>query len=116
MLDREVTWVPTEIVTDARGNEERVDGTPVPGIRACRELVAVAEDVADDDQQSRTFLYFLAPTVLVDGSPVLVEPTGRDRIEDGADTFELRGLPEVEAHRRRRKRHHVEAVAYLIEG
>ncbi len=117
MLDREVTLVPrVESEPDARGNVSRTDGTALEGIPAARELVAATEDTADDDQQARTFRYFLPAYVDVDGERIPIEPLGYDRLVDGDVVFELRGDPEIETRRRRWTRHHVEAIAYLIEG
>lgn len=108
LLEREVTIVP-RIVTgqDGRGNDVIVDGTPVEGVKAGRDPLDAKEDVDERDQQARTFVYFL---------PAGTAITGYDRIVDGDETFEVRGAPDRVVRRRGGREHHVEAVAYLIEG
>jgi hypothetical protein len=114
LLDRTVTLVP-RVVTgkDGRGNDVVGDGTPVPGVPAGRDLLQASEEITNRDQQAKTFVYFL-PAVLDDGTPVAL--TGYDRIVDEDKTFEVRGEPERIVRRRGGRLHHIEAIAYLIEG
>lgn len=108
LLDREVTIVPRVVNgRDGRGNEIIVDGTPVEGVKAGRDPLEATEDLEARDQQARSFVYFLPA-----GTPI----TGYDRIVDGTETFEVRGAPDRVIRRRGGREHHVEAVAYLIEG
>jgi hypothetical protein len=86
-------------------------GAPTAGIPARRDQTAGAEDVIDRDQQTTTVLYSLALRTLTGDQVVL---SGRDRIVDGDETFEIVGPPEL-LYRRRRP-HHWEARAVLIEG
>lgn len=108
LLDREVTIVP-RIVTgeDARGNDVIGDGTPVEGVKAGRDPLEATEDLDERDQQGRVYVYFLPA-----GTPI----TGYDRIVDGDETFEVRGAPDRVVRRRGGREHHVEAIAYLIDG
>lgn len=108
-VDLEITGPTGE---DARGNETRATTTTIVGVPAYRAQVAVAEDLADRDQQARTWQYLLPPEH--DGNDVADLLSGRDRIVDGDETFEVLGAPELATSRGRRK--HVLARAYLVEG
>lgn len=112
LLNRTVSWIRTTQGTEDRyGNASTVDAAPVAGIPARRDQVGAGEDQRDRDQQARTFVYTL-PLRASDGT--LLEPTGRDRLVDGAETFEIVGSPEL-LYRRRRP-HHWELTAVLVEG
>jgi hypothetical protein len=92
---------------DARGNETR-GSADRPGVRAYRYQLAADEDTRDRDQQARTFVYFFPVTA------DSIELSGRDRIVDGDEILEVVGAPIVA--RKRRRDHHVEARALLLEG
>lgn len=112
-VDLEVTSADGE---DARGNEVRSADT-VAGVPAYRHQLTAEEDTSDRDQQARTFVYMLpVEHVLEDETVVDVAEllSGRDRIVDGDETFEVLGTPIVATSRGRR--HHVEARAFLVEG
>lgn len=112
LLNRRVAVLPMNVVSvDRYNNETRGPGAPIPDVRARRDQIAVAEDLRDRDQQSKTFRYLLA---LRSEAGLAVVVTGRDRIQDGTETFEVVGSPET-LYRRRRP-HHLEATAVLVEG
>lgn len=112
LLNRVVDVVPVaEGAEDRYGNVARVPGPAIAGVPARRDQVAVAEDLRDRDQQARTIVYSLALRA-ADGS--VLELTGRDRIVDGDETFEIVGSPELLF--RRRRPHHWEATVSLVEG
>lgn len=108
LSQRRVEIVPMVVVDrDGYGNEVRapdlVDAQE--GVRARREPIAGDEDRRDRTQQIQRFRYFLPPYVVI---------TGRDRIVDDGETFEIDGPPHVAY--RRRHRHHIEVTAYRVEG
>ena len=112
LLDREVSIVPVVPgVKDRYGNASSVAGEPIDHVPARRDQVRAGEDVRDRDQQTREFVYSF-PLRSDDGDEL--ELTGYGRIVDGDDTFEIVGTPEL-LHRRRRP-HHWEARAVLVEG
>lgn len=112
LLNRTVSVVPITVGAEDRyGNTARTPGPAIAGIPARRDQTAGAEDVIDRDQQTTTVLYSLALRSLT-GTEVTL--SGRDRIVDGDETFEIVGPPEL-LYRRRRP-HHWEARAVLIEG
>ncbi|MGH9001912.1 MAG: hypothetical protein ACRDYV_02170 [Acidimicrobiia bacterium] len=114
LLDRTVTIVPRVVTgVDGRGNDIVTDGTPIPGVPAGRDLLQASEEITNRDQQAKTFVYFLPPT-LDDGTAITL--TGYDRIVDDGKTFEVRGEPDQVVRRRGGRLHHLEAIAYLIEG
>lgn len=114
LLDRTVVIVP-RVVTgrDGRGNDVISDGTPITDVPAGRDLLSATEELADRDQQAKTFVYFLPPTK-DDGTPITI--SGYDQIVDDEKTYEVRGDPERVVRRRGGRLHHFEAIAYLIEG
>lgn len=114
LLDRSVTWIPREVTgTDSRGNDVIADGTPVSGIPAGRDSLELSEEAGDErDQQTRRFVYFLPP----EHEGTTIAPSGYDVLVDGADRFQLDGDAELVVRRRTGKTHHVEAIAYRIEG
>lgn len=96
---------------DARGNELRATST-IENVPSARGQVSAGEDNLDRDEQARTFVYFFPP---IWGSYDVAELlTGRDRIVDGHETFEILGAPVVATSRGRRR--HVEARAYLVSA
>lgn len=110
IFDRVVTLrLVTPAGEDARGNETSAT-TDRLGVPAYRYQVDAAEDRNDRDQQARTFVYFLPPSVA--GAPVVL--SGRDRIVDGLEVLEVLGSPIMA--RKRGRDHHLEARAYLVEG
>lgn len=111
--ERVVSWIPRNVTsTDAHGNDVTVDGTPVAGIPAARDPLALEEDTGDArDQQIRRYVYFLPP----DHEGTEIRPTGHDVILDGDDRFEIRGTPDLVVRRRGGKVHHVEAIAEIEE-
>jgi len=108
LLDRTVTIVP-RVVTgqDARGNDIVVDGTHQEGVRAGRDQLSAEEDLVGRDQQETTWVYFLPPEVTI---------SGYDRILDDGEILEVRGHPDRVVRRRGGRLHHIEAVAYRIQG
>lgn len=115
LLDRTVTIVPRVTGSlDVRRNELLVDGTPIVGVPAGRELdYATDEDTDERDRQTARYLYFL-PITTDDGT--LVTLSGYDRIVDGDETFEVDGEPELVIRRRGRRAHHYEARVYRVTG
>jgi hypothetical protein len=96
---------------DDRGNDVLGQGDDVPDVPARRRQLSATEDLANRDEQVRTFVYFLELFTTA-GTPVTVK--GRDRLVDGDDVLEVQGIPEVVS--RRYLPHHIEARAYVIEG
>lgn len=112
LLNRTVSVVPMNVTTtDRYRSEVRTPGAPIAGIPARRDQVAADEDLRDRDQQARTFVYLLA---LRNATGAAVAVSGRDRIVDGDDTLEIVGTPETMY--RRRRPHHIEARAVIVEG
>lgn len=112
LLNRTVSVVPmTAAAEDRYGDTGRTPGAPIAGVPARRDQTSGAEDLENRDQQATTVLYTLALRAL-DGTEVAL--TGRSRIIDGDETFEVVGPPEL-LYRRRRP-HHWEARAELVEG
>jgi hypothetical protein len=112
LLDRTVSIVPTTVQgKDRANNDVRVAGTPILGVRARRDQVAASESLDRRSELATTFVYVLSLTA-EDGTPVVI--TGRDRIVDGNETFDVQGSPELV--QRRRRPHHLEAVVRLVEG
>lgn len=109
---------PAEPATrNAHGNTVRVPGPDSPPIPARRDQTSATENDADRDQQIQNVRYTLPLRVWIPGDPgqaYEVELTGRDRIVDGDQVFEVVGTPEL-VYRRRRP-HHWEATARLVEG
>ena len=89
---------------DDYGNPIREEAEPVE-VYATREQLTSSEDILDRDQQARTFRYFFRPSVVIDG---------RSKIIDGDDTLRVVGEPEVLSSAV--AKHHIEAIAELIEG
>lgn len=103
--------------TDDHGNEVIGAGADSPPIPARRDQSGASEVDAGRDQQTATVRYTLPVSVWIPGDPgssYTVELTGRDRIVDGDEVFEIIGSPELVY--RRRQAHHWEAVARLVEG
>lgn len=112
LLNRTVQVVPMTVGAEDRyGNQATTPGTPIDDVPARRDQTSGDEDLVNRDQQVTTVLYSLALRAL-DGTEVTL--SGRSRIVDGAETFEILGPPEL-LYRRRRP-HHWEARAVLIEG
>lgn len=113
LLDRTVTIVPRSVTgTDSRGNDVVADGTPIVGVPAARDSLELSEDLEGRTQTTRRFVYFLPP----EHEGAALELGALDRIVDGDETFELDGPVETVTRRRSAKVHHLEAVAYRIEG
>lgn len=106
LLNRVVAIVPMNVVTtDGYNNQHRGPGPEVPGIRTRRQQVAADEDIADRDQQARTYRYFFEASVAI---------TGRDRIHDGPDILEVIGEPDrVDGMA---DTHHLEVTARIVSG
>jgi hypothetical protein len=83
----------------------------VPNVPARRQLVSATENITNRDEQARTFAYDLA-LFTDDGEPVVI--SGRDLILDGDEELKVFGTPDTVA--RRRRPHHIQARAYVIEG
>lgn len=112
LLNRRVDVVVTTTgVEDRYGNVARTVSATIADVPARRDQAAATEDVRDRDQQTRLFVYLL-PLRGPDGT--VLDLAGADRIVDGDDTLEIVGTPELIA--RRRRPHHWEATARLLEG
>lgn len=106
LFDRAVTIQPMSVLgTDEYNNQTRAPGAPVPNVPARRKRAGVDEENVDRSLQRVEFVYFLPPDVVL---------TGRDRIVDGDDTFEVFGTPDLIG--RRHRPHHLEAAVYRVEG
>lgn len=102
-FDRAVTVVTrTPGAVDEHGNETTATTATHPGVVARRELLTATERVTLGFS-SATYTYWFPPD-----APV----TAADRILDAGETLEVRGRPSLEATRRRP--HHIEAVAEVV--
>lgn len=112
LLNRRVTVVPMVITgKDSAGNDVKAPGTAIGPVHARRDSESETEIIASRDEQEVVFFYWLA-LLAEDGTPVVI--TGRDRLVDGDETFEVRGTPELVAGQARV--HHIEVHAYRITG
>lgn len=111
LCDREITIVPRVVTgVDARNNEIVEDGESVEGVKAGRDLLDASERITGEDEQSRVFVYLIEPVAAA------LALTGRDEFIDGDNRYKIRGDPSLITNRRRHRPHHIEAVAYLIDG
>lgn len=114
LCNRRVTVQPMDVgAKDARGNETRAAGAPIPNVPARRRLLSAEEDRVERDEQARTFHYSLA-LENADDPPVAVTITGYDRIIDGTDTLEVLGEADVVAGAA--DPHHIELRATIVKG
>lgn len=102
---RLVKIIPTTRETeDDYGNQVTTEGDPVE-VMAARDQLTSTEDVADRDQQARTFRYFFEIGTVIDGRSILEDAGKRLKIVGEPEVFENVVGP-----------HHIEAVAELVEG
>lgn len=109
LLDRRVTIVHRAVTTqDGRGNDVVAETGRDENVRAARDQVTTAEDTGNAREQvsSRYAYVFDRGQAL---GPL-------DRILDGTETLELDGDPERIVRRLGGREHHVEAIAYRIDG
>jgi hypothetical protein len=106
LLDRRVTIIPSIFSDrDARNNEIREEGEPIPDVPTRREQSQATEQILTRSEQRQEWVYFfVVGTVL----------GGRDRIQDGDELLEVLGEPDVVDGRA--GPHHLEAKAYLVTG